>query len=184
MTGWFTDASGYTSYTVSSADTYFDQFYSPAPVYNKEGTYFLDGYTSEGYAGEVYSQAFRVGGTRWITFRLGGNKTEGMQLRLMRYVDGVNDEQIAVFNNYLFSDPYRSFGLTQYAFEIPEAYDGELCYFVIHDENGGPNFNAMTADDFVTYYEEAPQIYYGSASATNIEDGNIYPAGYMTAPTP
>ena len=184
MTGWFTDASGYTSYTVSSADTYFDQFYSPAPVYNKEGTYFLDGYTSEGYAGEVYSQAFRVGGTRWITFRLGGNKTEGMQLRLMRYVDGVNDEQIAVFNNYLFSDPYRSFGLTQYAFEIPEAYDGELCYFVIHDENGGPNFNAMTADDFVTYYEEAPQIYYGSASATHIEDGNIYPAGYMTAPTP
>ncbi len=183
-TGWFTDASGYTSYTISSAEVYFEQFYNPAPVYNKEGTYFLDGYGSEGYAGDIYSQAFRVGGTRWISFRLGGNKTEGMQLRLMHYVDGVADEQIAVFNNYLFNDPYRSFGMTEYAFQIPEEYADELCYFVIHDENGGANFNAMTADDFVTYYETAPQLYYGSASTSNIEDGYIYPAGYMTTPTP
>ena len=107
-----------------------------------------------------------------------------MQLRLMHYVDGVADEQIAVFNNYLFNDPYRSFGMTEYAFQIPEEYADELCYFVIHDENGGANFNAMTADDFITYYETAPQLYYGSASTSNIEDGYIYPAGYMTTPTP
>lgn len=179
LTGWFTDAAGVGSYVISSATTYFEAFFPDnIPNYNKEGTYFLDGYGNEGYTGSVYSQAFVVGGSRWITFRLGGNKTEGLKVKLMKYVDGVNDVEIAVFNNYLFSDPYRSFGMTEYGYQIPEEYMGAHCYFVIEDYQNDSNFKAITADAFVTYYENAPTIYYGSAS-DNISDGRIYLAGYM-----
>lgn len=187
-TGWFTDASGYSAYKISNANTYFDTIFPDnIPVYNKEGEYFLDGYGNEGYTGSIYSQAFKVGGTRWITFRLGGNKTENLKLKLMKYVDGVNDEEIAVFNNYLFSDPYRSFGMTEYGYQIPEQYAGAFCYFVLVDDDSdggaasGNTFRAMTADAFVTYYETAPTLYYGSASTSDIRDGRIYPAGFMSA---
>lgn len=182
-TGWFTDLSGYGAYAISSASTYFDGIYPDnIPVYNKEGNYFLDGYGAEGYVGKVYSQVFKVGGSRWISFRLGGNKTDNLQLKLMRYVDGQNDEVIATFNNWLFSDPYRSFGMTKYAYRIGEQYTDALCYFVLDDsEVTGGSFNAMTADDFVTFYETAPDVYAGAPEVT-ITDGRTYRAGYCNAP--
>ncbi len=179
MTGWFTDAAGVGAYVISSRETYFEDFFPDnIPIYNKEGTYFLDGYGNEDYTGKIYSQVFKVGGTRWITFKLGGNKTAGLKLKLMKYVDGTNDVEIAKFNNYLFSDPYRSFGMTEYGYQIPEKYEGATCYFIIEDTQTESNFRAITCDAFKTFYEIAPTIYYGAAS-DNIADGRIYLAGYM-----
>ncbi len=181
LTGWFSDAAGANSYIVSSEKKYFENYYPDnPPIYNQEGTYFLNGFGNELYTGKVYSQAFVVGGTRWITFKLGGNKTDNLQFKLMAYVDGQNDVEIAVFNNYLFSDPYRSFGMTEYAYQIPEEYLNQKCYFVICDE-GTANFGAMTVDAVTTYYETAPDVYYGTASSTMIDDNRIYAAGYKTA---
>lgn len=181
LTGWFTDPAGATAYTLSKETKYFENYYPDnPPIYNQQGTYFLNGFGNELYTGKVYSQAFVVGGSRWITFRLGGNKTDNLQFKLMSYVDGTNDVEIAVFNNYLFSDPYRSFGMTEYAYQIPEKYMGSKCYFVICDE-GTANFGAITLDAVVTYYETAPDVYYGTASSSMIDDGRIYAAGYKNA---
>lgn len=181
LTGWFTDPAGALAYVLSKDTKYFENFFPDnPPIYNQNGEYFLNGFGNELYTGKVYSQAFVVGGSRWITFKLGGNKTDNLQFKLMAYVDGKNDVEIAKFNNYLFSDPYRSFGMTEYAYQIPEEYMGSKCYFVICDD-GTANFGAITVDNVVTYYETAPDVYYGTASATMIDDGRIYSAGYMNA---
>lgn len=181
LTGWFTDPAGAISYAISDQKKYFENYYPDnPPIYNQEGEYFLNGYTNELYTGEVYSQAFIVGGTRWITFRIGGNCTENLQFKLMAYVDGKNDVEIAKFNNYLFSDPYRSFAMTEYAYQIPEEYLGRKCYFIISDESTS-NFGAITLDNVITYYETAPNVYYGTAGTNSVDDGRIYQAGYVTA---
>lgn len=181
MTGWFTDTAGYNAYVLSQEEKYFEVFYPDnVPVYHKQGQYFLNGFGNEGYTGNIYSQAFVVEGSRWITFRLGGNKTDNLKFKLMAYVNGIDDVEVAVFNNYLFADPYRSFGMTEYAYQIPEEYAGAKCYFVISDE-GTADFGAITLDAVVTYYEQAPDVYHGSANPTMIDDNRIYPAGFKTA---
>lgn len=71
----------------------------------------------------------------------------------MQYVEGGDDIEIAKFNNNLFSDPYRSFGMTKYAWQIPEEYVGQKLYFVLHDEaTSDTPFGVLTADEFKTDY--------------------------------
>lgn len=174
--GWFSaDPDAFSSYRVSDETTYFDTIYPHhVPIFNKTGVYFLNGFAGEGFRGSIYSQAFVAGG--WITFKLGGGNAEGVRLRLMCYVDGVNDKEIARFNNYLFSDPYRSMTLTRYAYRIPAEYDGAYCYFIIEDELTS-GFGAITLDEVVTSYASPPVIDGTPTDAP--EEDTTFPAGYL-----
>lgn len=176
--GWFSaDPNAFSSYRVSSETTYFEAFYpNNIPVFNKTGTYFLNGFSNESFRGNIYSQAFVANG--WITFKLGGGNSEGLRFKLMRYVDGVQDEEIAVFNNYLFSDPYRSMTMTRYAYRIPEEYNGEYCYFVIEDTLT-TNFGAITVDEVVTHYDTPPVI--DGKPTDDPKDDTTFMAGYQGA---
>lgn len=92
------------------------------------------------------------------------------------HVDGVNDKEIARFNNYLFSDPYRSMTLTRYAYRIPAEYDGAYCYFIIEDELTS-GFGAITLDEVVTSYASPPVI--DGTPTDEPEEDTTFPAGYL-----
>lgn len=94
----------------------------------------------------------------------------------MCYVDGVDDIEIACFNNYLFSDPYRSMALTRYAYKIPEKFDGKYCYFVIED-NSTTNFGAITVDEIKTSYLSPPVINGNIDDAVRLD--TTFLAGYI-----
>lgn len=174
--GWFSaDLNAFNAYKVSSESTYFDTIYpSNIPIFNKTGTYFLNGFGNETFTGKIYSQAFIANG--WISFKLGGGNSESLKFRLMCYVDGVDDIEIACFNNYLFSDPYRSMALTRYAYKIPEKFDGKYCYFVIED-NSTTNFGAITVDEIKTSYLSPPVINGNIDDAVRLD--TTFLAGYI-----
>ncbi|MGI6781359.1 MAG: hypothetical protein ACOX56_00760 [Acholeplasmataceae bacterium] len=120
----------------------------------KLGTYFLTTETNYDFQGTLTSEAFIVDGSGWITIKIGGNKTDNLYVSLMKYVDDSEDIELAKFNNNLFSDPYRSFAMTKYAYQIPEEYFGDILYFVINDyATSDTPFGAITIDEIITYYE-------------------------------
>lgn len=194
MTGWFTlDLEK--NYIVTKEGTFFEEYYPiNVPQYAVDGNYFLTGCkfneneTGLEAVGSIYSQAFVVGGTGWITFKMGGSNNESLKLQLIRYVEDGEHEVIAEFNNYLFSDPYRSMGMTNYAYKIDEKYQGEKCYFKLVDEaNTSVSFGAISLDSVKTYYTQEIQLYKGLPvdisnevdSPKLSDDKNFYPAAYV-----
>lgn len=174
--GWFSaspDAFG--AYKISSESTYFESYYpNNIPIFNKTGTYFLNGFGNEAFTGKIYSQAFVANG--WITFKLGGGNSKNLKLRLMCYADGTDDVEIARFNNYLFSDPYRSMALTRYAYKIPDKYEGKYCYFIIEDDSE-TNFGALTVDEIKTFYKNPPAI--DGKVSDAVKADKTFRAGYI-----
>ena len=182
MTGWFTVDLG-ENYGVYEDGTFFEEYYPVnVPTYAADGNYFLTGCkfneneTGLGAVGSLYSQAFIAGGTGWITFKMGGTSDASVRLDLIRWVEDGEDEVVASFNNYLFSDPYRSMTLTRYAYRIPAEYDGAYCYFIIEDELTS-GFGAITLDEVVTSYASPPVI--DGTPTDEPEEDTTFPAGYL-----
>ncbi len=119
---------------------------------------YLYGYANESFAmANFHSDLFKVGGSGMITWKMAGNATEDLQMILMKYNPGGQDEEVAKFNNWYFPISQESgFIFREYYYQIDMAkYEGSYFYFVVKDYRNA-DFGFICLDDIVTYYEAAP----------------------------
>ena len=144
--------------------------------YNQGGNYHFDGWAATGGAREadtytLKSSTFTLGGSGWISFKMGGNAAAVKVYK----ADGT---QIAYYKNTAFADigyPNLDAGcrlatMTTFVADL-SGYLGEELYIELRDEGGAPWGEAFF-DDIVTYYETAPDY------ANQYDTVQFYEGGY------
>lgn len=131
--------------------------------YNKKGQYLFSGIVDEGAGvvesnkGTLTSSAFKVGGSGYITYLLGGG---GNPLECyLSVIDALTEEEVARFTNKGFSD--LGTGLINNGSNLANMiwYKADLSEFMGRTlklrlvDNGATNWGLLTADSFVTYYK-------------------------------
>ena len=155
-------------------------------LFKKAGTYFLNGWKgNEGDKGTITSSAFEVGGTGYITFKLGGGKNSN--LCNIQIIDAATEEVLAVFGNQMFKDKNsinfpvngKIKDLSENGFYMANMvlYKADLSQFIgrnvkirINDQAEN-DWGLLFCDDFVTYYENVEQIDSNAILAENLWKG-------------
>ncbi len=159
LTGWtvLTDGWAYAAghpAGVIDAETYWGE----ELPYNRSGSYHLDGWNTgvaEAGAWRVRSTTFTLGGSGWISVKMGGNAAAVAVYK----ADGT---QIALYRESRFNDSPSFPDITEgswadmavYAMDL-SGYIGEKLYIELVDEGGGSWGHAFF-DDVITYYETEP----------------------------
>ena len=141
--------------------TYFDGGYS----YNRDGNYNLGVYggkiskdSGQERMGHLRSSDFTLGGSGWISFKLGGGRNGQFAYVSVRKTS--DNTEIARFANRHFNDTSLSETenaeayMFRYYYDL-SAYMGESLYFMISDTSSN-HWCVLSADSFYTYYENAP----------------------------
>lgn len=134
----------------SEDGTYFGQY----PV-NNDGRYYvgIDKGTET-----VESPAFVVGGSGWITFKLGSMKpADGDTPRdiYLAIVDAEEKTVLARVRNVLFEDPVAALKLNDYKLDLSQ-FKGKSVFIRAVDGEVGENFRSLYLDAFVTWYAAEP----------------------------
>ncbi len=172
LSGWtfHCDTEGVTGNAVSGNAT----FWGEKIPYNKSGRFFFEGtgdFIPEKETWYLKSSTFTLGGSGFITFKMGGRTAE---VRVFK-ADGT---QIATFANNQFKDenfPYVGKGsrlgtMTTFVADL-STHIGEEIYLELHD-TGTENWGVACFDDIVTYYETAPVVAEHSDTVTESNDGD------------
>jgi len=151
-----------------TSGTYFSSY-----PYNKTGTYCM-GITSasvtwsqsEERMGYLRSSNFTLGGTGWISFKLGGGKnTEFAYMSVRKTSDNT---EVARFGNRFFNNTSRAttvYGssisnaeafLFPYYFNLSTVTTLGTGLYILLCDTAGYNWSILSADAFVTYYATAP----------------------------
>ena len=146
-------------------------------LFDMDGTKMFSAYATNDEAafGTLTSSTFTVGGSGFVTFKLGAMKN-GNQV----YVDVVNAETgdiIARYYNGLWADRTNDVksGCTLVAYKANlSEFAGTKIFFRVSDY-GTNDYGLFFADSFVTYYEEEPTEGFNNATPVEYEfAGNIY----------
>ena len=139
-------------------------------TYSRDGNYHYGHYDPTA-TGVMRSSEFVLGGSGYISYKLGGCADNGRTyLRFMMKTEN-GDKEIARFSNYKywnFQFPYvpngmRLLNLVQYYVDF-SAYLGETLYIEAVDNNqSGDELGCMTLDSVKTYWQTKP-IWYDSES--------------------
>ena len=133
---------------------------------------YLYGYTDETLNAEFSSSLFKAAGSGLITFKLAGNCTDDLQVKLMKYNENGAHTEIAKFNNWYYGKYAGSgFIFRDYQYTIPTEHIGSDLFFTVID-NKASDFGFICLDKIITHYTTAP---------SNIED--YYPAGFKKDPS-
>lgn len=138
---------------------YFDQNYS----YNKDGNYNLGIYggniskdSGQERMGHLRSSNFTLGGSGWISFKLGGGKNSSFAYVSVRLAS--NNMEIARFGNPKFNSSTETGNgeayMFQYYFDLSAHLDEQM-YVTITDASSNA-WCVLSADSFFTYYEAEP----------------------------
>ncbi|MEO2203060.1 GH32 C-terminal domain-containing protein [Paenibacillus pabuli] len=159
LTGWtVVEGEAFGPNSVSNETTYWVE----QIPYNQEGTYHLNGLKyNETATGTLRSSTFELGGTGWITFRLGGGKHTDQLY--MSVIDADTGNVIArygntEFNESGFPDPAQGLRLAnmeQYKADLSK-YIGKKLYVEIVDR-GHSDWGVIFADAFHTFHEVVPE---------------------------
>ena len=124
----------------------------------------------EGAVGTLTSSSFKVGGSGFVTFKVGGIK-DGNYVWI-DVVDTNTKEILVRYYNGNFSDevgaPVRGCTLVAYKADL-SAFAGREVFFRLSD-NADSNYGLFFADSFVTYYDVEPE---GFNVATTV-DYNVF----------
>ncbi len=147
--------------------------------YNKKGAFLFSGIVDEGAGvlesnkGTLTSSAFTVGGSGFITFRLGGG---GNPLECyVSIIDATTGEELARYSNRLFND--KGIGIINNGSNLANMvwYKADLSEFMGRSvkiqivDNSTNNWGLITADSFVTYYKEVAGVPEKAHLALNIK---------------
>ena len=155
LTGWTLDSVilgadiGY----VSGQDVFWKNADKP---YNKDGRYLFTGIedvmgSMEAAHGTLTSSAFTVGGTGFITFKLGGGYNAECYIEI---VDADTDTVIARYHNdNADSNEGRMF---LYMADLSEFIGSEVYIRVV--DNASEAWGCLAVDSFITYYESAEDL--------------------------
>ncbi len=152
--------------------TYFDGKYS----YNRDGNYNLGIYggsiskdSGQERMGHLRSSDFVLGGTGWVSFKLGGGKKSQFAYLSVRKTS--DNTEVARFGNRHFGNKTLSGTdnaeayMFQYYYDL-SSYLGQSLYFMISD-TASHDWCVLSADSFFTYYAEVPSTT-GDTLAENI----------------
>lgn len=145
-TGWTGMNGGF-----SEDDVYFEQQY---PI-NNDGRYYVG--IDQGKE-TVESPAFVVGGSGWITFKLGSMKpADGDTPRniYLAIVDAEKGTVLARVRNVLFEDPAAALKLNDYKLDLSQ-FKGKSVFISAVDNEDGVDFRSLYLDAFVTWYAAEP----------------------------
>ena len=120
--------------------------------------------------GHLRSSDFELGGSGWISFRLGGGRQDSLSYVSIR--DSETHEEIARFANRHYNDTAvatEQFGsaitnaeafMFQYYFDLLSIEGVELgdSFYIVISETASFHWNILSADAFYTYYETAPDV--------------------------
>ena len=144
-TGW-TGMNG----SFSENDTYWEEYET-----NNDGRYYVG--IDQGTE-TVKSPAFVVGGSGWITFKLGSMKpADGDTPRdiYLEVVDADDATVLARVRNVLFEDPAAALKLNDYKLDLSQ-FRGKSVFIRAVDGEDGGNFRSLYLDAFVTWYAAEP----------------------------
>lgn len=150
--------------------------------YNQEGAYHLNGWKyDEAASGILRSSTFELGGTGWMTFKLGGGKhTDQVYVNV---IDADSGDLIARYGNTEFNEsgfPDPAQGMRLANMELYKAdlskYIGKKLYLEIVD-NGASDWGVIFADAFNTFYELVPEE---GVMADNIMPTEMQNPGFET----
>ncbi|MHA6529911.1 GH32 C-terminal domain-containing protein [Paenibacillus sp. BAC0078] len=139
--------------------------------YNQEGTYHLNGWKyDEAATGVLRSSTFELGGSGWISFKLGGAKNQDKVY--VNIVEADTGQVIARYGNGAFADVgfpnpaqgMRLANMEQYKANLSD-YLGKKLYVEIVD-NASSDWGLIFADAFFMYHESEPA---GGIIATDIK---------------
>lgn len=141
--------------------------------FNQDGIYYLSGWKgNESAVGRLISSPFVLGGSGFITYRLGGGKN--VSLCHIEILDADTDEVLVAFGNSMFKDmtsPYVNRGCTSidlsedgvylanmvlYKADLSEWIGRKVKIAIVDDAS--EDWGLLFADDFVTYYESESEI--------------------------
>ncbi|WP_309122168.1 GH32 C-terminal domain-containing protein [Paenibacillus sp.] len=158
LTGWtIVEGNAFHAGSVSDETTY----WAEQIPYRQEGRYHLNGWRSaESETGVLRSSAFELGGTGWISFRLGGGKHTDQAY--IHVVDAETGKRIARYGNTEFSEAnfpnpdqgLRLANMEQYIADL-SAHLGKKLYVEIVD-NASSDWGLIFADAFHTFHEIVP----------------------------
>lgn len=159
LTGWtVVEGEAFGPNSVSDETTYWVE----QIPYNQEGTYHLNGLKyNESATGKLRSSTFELGGTGWITFRLGGGKhTDQVYVNVINADTGelISRYGNTEFNESGFPDPAQGLRLAnmeQYKADLSK-HIGKKPYVEIVD-NGHADWGVIFADAFHTFNEHVPE---------------------------
>lgn len=149
--------------------------------FDKQGSYFLNGWVSgEDKVGTLTSSNFTLGGTGYITFRLGGGKN--MDLCNIEIFNVTKNEVVAKYANHMFNEMGTSYfyqgkpidlakdgiymaNMVLYKADL-SSYLGDTLQIRIID-NAVNDWGLMFVDDFITYYDDVNDINSNAVMAIN-----------------
>ncbi|MGO4548512.1 GH32 C-terminal domain-containing protein [Paenibacillus sp. 2TAB23] len=183
LTGWtVVEGSVFGSNSVSNETTW----WAEEIPYNQEGAYHLNGWkTGEAATGKLRSSTFTLGGSGWISFKLGGGKnTEKVHVNV---VDAESGKLVARYGNTAFADVnfpnveqgMRLANMVQYKADL-SAQLGKKLFLEIVDQASN-DWGALFADAFFTYHLADPaEGVLASDLTPDLTDAQIENAGFET----
>ena len=176
LTGWTVD--GEAILGLDDAEGWWNEWFA----FNKDGRYFASGWaTGEANKGTLTSSAFTIGGSGWMSFKLGGGKNTS--LAYVEIVDASTGEVLGRYGNTMFAESTKTYyssnnlidlskdgvykaNMVQYKVDL-SAYIGREVRIRIVD-NAENDWGLLFADSFITYYEQAGDVPAGAIEATQL----------------
>lgn len=177
LEGW--TAEGEAILRVNHQTVWWNEMYS----FNKSGIYFLNGWNvNEANKGSLTSEAFEVGGSGWITFKLGGGKNT--DLCNIQIIDANTNEVLAIYGNTMFKEFGKAYypsgkvidlakdghylaNMVQYKADLSEFLGRNVKIKIV--DNAESDWGLLFCDDFVTYYEIETLIDENARLAVNLK---------------
>ena len=134
--------------------------------YEREGHYHY-GYYKPSATGRMRSSRFVLGGTGYVSFKLGGCENNDLTYISFYVVDGDEVFEAARYSNrkfWNFQFPFvpngmRLLNLVQYVADL-SAYVGKTMYIEVVDNNtSSDDLGCMTIDSIKTYWKEVPTYF-------------------------
>ena len=170
LSGWTVDGK---IGSISDSDNYWlnDSEDASGYAFNKEGKYLFSCYApnqEESAIGSLTSQLFTIGGSGWITYKLGAMKNTSTRLEVLSEDGSV----LETYYNYLWAErdlSNRKSGCTLISYKADlSKYLGQKVKLRLVDESIN-DYGLIFADDFKTYYEEEPSNEFNLASMVNTQ---------------
>lgn len=143
--------------------------------FDKDGEHFFSGWSGEESAtGTLESSGFTLGGSGWITFKLGGGKNTS--LCYIEIYDKTKDEVVAKYGNTEFKDNGIGMNdlkgsclanMVQYKADLSQYLGDELVIRIV--DNAESDWGLLFADSFITYYEDVAGLAAEAILAENLK---------------
>ena len=146
-------------------------------TYSRDGNYHYGKYRPEA-TGVMRSSEFVLGGSGYISWKLGGCLDNGKTYLRFMIKGETKDTEVAKFSNFKYWDfqfPYvangmRLLNMVQYYSDFSE-YLGKTMYIEVVDNNTSDNeLGCITLDSVKTYWEEKPVWYDREAYRATVEN--------------